>query len=535
MKTKTNFTVLVLALTMSLASARAEMVCDEPVQVSDGLLRGTVDEGTCVWRGMPYAAPPVDDLRWKAPRNARRWDGIRDAVEFPPPCTQYGGLMAFMDCSRIGKLIGSEDCLYLNIWRPRTQDKKLPVFFWIHGGANSVGQSAMSLYHGAHFAQGADMVFVSINYRLGPLGWLTHPALRSGDSLDGSGNYGTLDLIQALRWVRENIEAFGGDPSNVTIAGQSAGAGNVFSLLASPLASGLFQRAIAQSGAPRSNGREKGEQRALLLILDLMIKDGLAPDRESAKKVLSSKDPEWAASYLRSKSAADIYAGYEHGHMGTVSGWQQIFEDGTVIPGSISDRLGEGQYNRVPFMVGNTKEEAKLFQPLVMSKLDEVGMCRMIREVDPENSGLKLQDYLSPLMWGPYDLLGRISGTALKSMGVDSPAKAMSRYQQDIFVYEFEWNEEPKPMDFVIGAAHALEIPFVFANFQGDPDSALRFAWTEANRPGREELSRIMMSYWANFARTGDPNGPGLPQWPRWSNSPKPRRIILDTRISTRL
>jgi para-nitrobenzyl esterase len=524
---------LTLFFTIGAGAAGAEMVCDEPVRTSDGLLRGMEEEGTCAWKGVPYAAPPVEDLRWKAPREVRRWKGVRDAVEFPPACMQYNGLMATMDCESFGELIGSEDCLYLNIWRPQTDEKSLPVFFWIHGGGNFVGQSAMSLYHGYNFARDADMVFVSINYRLGPMGWLTHPGLRSGDELDDSGNFATLDMIQALTWVRDNIEAFGGDPGNVTIAGESAGGGNVFSLLASPEAAGLFHRAVAQSGAPRSTPIKEGEQSAEALILKLMVADGTAPDLKKAGDVLADKGPEWAGTYLRDKSAAEVFAGYKSGFMGRISGFRQIFEDGAVIPNSIPDLLKKGQYNRVPFLVGSNKEEAKLFQPLVMSNFDEAGQCHLVKEEDVETTELKLRDHISPLMWLPYEVVGKASGAAFKSTGVDDPARMMSRHQDEVFAYQFAWDEEPAPMDFVIGAAHAMEIPFVFGNFQKDEDSALRFAWTETNRPGREELSRTMMGYWANFARTGDPNGPGLPEWPRWKTHSLNRRIILDTEIKT--
>jgi len=521
----------VLSAAVSIGAALADTECGAPVKVSGGLLRGTAEDGTCVWKGVPYAAPPVEGLRWKAPREVRGWKGVKDAVEFPPPCVQYNGLMATMDCEHFGELIGSEDCLYLNIWRPQTEERGLPVFFWIHGGGNFVGQSAMSLYHGANFAREMEFVFVSINYRLGPMGWLTHPALRTGDELDDSGNYATLDMIRALEWVQENIEAFGGDPGNVTIAGESAGAINVFSLLASPPASGLFHRAVAQSGAPRSTPVEKGEESAEGLILRLMVNDGLAPDVKQAGDVLADKGYEWAGEYLRNKSAADIFAGYENGFMGRIKDFSQVFEDGVVIPDSISGLLKKGEYSRVPFMVGSNKEEAKLFQPMFMSNFDEAGQCNLIKTEDIETTELKLRDHISPLNWLPYEVVGKFSGYALKKVGVDKPAKMMSRHQENVYAYQFAWDEEPEPMDFVIGAAHAMEIPFVFGNFQKDEMSAMRFAWSESNRPGREELSKAMMSYWANFARTGDPNGEGLPEWPRWETMSMKRRIILDTEI----
>jgi para-nitrobenzyl esterase len=410
------------ALLIFSASAWAQMVCDQPVRTQDGLIKGGQESGTCAWKGVPYAAPPVAELRWKAPRAVRAWDGVRDALEFPAACVQYDGLMATMDCSDFGELIGGEDCLYLNIWRPQTAENNLPVFFWIHGGGNFVGQSAMSLYHGANFARGANMVFVSINYRLGPLGWLAHPALRTGDELDDSGNFATLDMIQALQWVRDNIEAFGGDPRNVTIAGESAGGGNVFSLLASPKTAGLFHRAVAESGAPRSTPIKDGEASAEDLILALMVNDGTARDLKDARKGLAGKGAQWAGPYLRAKSAAEIFAGYKHSFMGRISGFRQVFEDGAVVPAPIPELLKSGKYHRVPLLVGSNKEEAKLFQPQLMSNFDEVGMCNMIKEEDPETTNMKLRDHINPLVWLPYDLIGKFSGTAFKAVGVDDPA-----------------------------------------------------------------------------------------------------------------
>ncbi|MCP4757192.1 MAG: carboxylesterase family protein, partial [Proteobacteria bacterium] len=199
---------------------------------------------TWVWRGIPFAKPPLGELRWKAPRDPEPWEGVKKTVAFSKMCPQSGGLEGGLDKS-------SEDCLYLNIWRPRSNERDLPVYFWIHGGGNTEGSGIK--FKGGNLSRKANMVVATVNYRLGPLGWFAHPALRNGaNALDDSGNYGTLDLIKSLEWVRDNISAFGGDPSSVTIAGESAGGWNVQSLLISPLAAGLFHGAVSQSG-PSTN------------------------------------------------------------------------------------------------------------------------------------------------------------------------------------------------------------------------------------------------------------------------------------------
>jgi para-nitrobenzyl esterase len=458
------------------------------------------------------------------------------------------GVIAIMDCDKLGELIGSEDCLYLNIWRPRGEAGKLPVFFWIHGGGNSVGQSAMSLYHGANLAGNSQMVVVSINYRLGPLGWFTHPGLSTGDPLDDSGNYGTLDMIQALKWVRDNIEAFGGDPNNITIAGESAGGMNVYSLLASPLAAGYFHKAISESGAPMSTPKAQGEEKGQWLLAQLLIKDRLAKSEDDARTFLQDKNQKWIAEYLRSKTPAEIYSCYDKGFFGTL-GKMQIssfifrkksgglggtFIDGAVLKEDIKESLDQGSYNKVPFLVGSNKEEGKLFLPLMLSFLTERELCQKAKEVDPDNITIKVSDYIkNPLYYPIYEPMARLLGKGFEMMGVDNPAKMMARHQQNIYVYRFDWDEEPKPLDFIFGAMHGMELPFVFGNFQKDQDSVLRYAWSKDNEPARLELSRIMMAYWSNLARNGDPNGPGLPEWPDYSRSNK-QRIHLDTGITGR-
>ena len=486
---------------------------------------------TYAWLGVPYASPPTGALRWKAPRPPEKWDGIKQTIAFGPACVQYAGLMSTMDCDQIGGLTGSEDCLYLNIWRPRSEDKKLPVFFWIHGGGNSVGQSAMSLYNGSNFAGQNNFVFVSINYRLGPMGWFLHPALKSGDPLDDSGNYGTLDLIQALKWVNENIAEFGGDPGNVTIAGESAGGINVFSLLVSPLAAGLFHHAIVESGVPLGVSRKAGEQSSQEFLQKLAVQDGLAPTEEAAEKFLAQKDAAWIAAWLRSKSAKEIFSVYEHTAFGNLRGWSNTFVDGTVLTQSPWASLEQGKYNQVPFLGGNNREEAKLFLPLVMSNLTEPKLCGLIKSINPDQPEVRLLDYMDPLYYPVYEPLAVVTGYGFQQVGVDHPARLMSKHQDRIYLYRFAWDEEPKPLDFVIGAGHGMEMPFVFGNFGKDSDSVLRFAWSKTNQPGRMELSNRMMTYWANFARTGNPNAPGLPDWPACCSRPGgARRMVLDAK-----
>jgi len=234
------------------------------VRVESGLARGA--EGgadTLAWKGIAYAAPPVGELRWRAPNAPTTEDGVYEANRFGEQCVQYSPVIR-------GRVTGSEDCLYLNIWRPASILERLPVYVWIHGGGNSIGSANfVPDYYGHSLASKGNLVFVSVNHRLGPFGWLTDPAIRAQeDRADASGNFGTLDLIQALTWIKNNIESFGGDPTRVTIAGQSSGAINVLSLLVSELAAGLFHRAIVQSGAPNSSTVEAGDNASTALLSD---------------------------------------------------------------------------------------------------------------------------------------------------------------------------------------------------------------------------------------------------------------------------
>ena len=267
------------------------------VKIEDGKVEGIFDNhNTLAWKGIPFAKPPIGDLRWKRPDDPDPWGGVKQTDQFCDQCTQYAGQGT--------DVIGSEDCLYLNVWRPDSEEIDLPVYLWIHGGGNSIGSAVYTAYDGSKMASNGNLIVVSTNYRLGPLGWFTNPVLRKGKkgtAMSDSGNYGTLDIIMALKWVQQNIEAFGGDPDNVTIAGESAGSMNVHSLLLSPIASGLFHKAIAQSSGPWTDTVADGDESSDRVIDVLMAIDGI--DREGMKD-------NQIADYLRSKTAEEILRTY---------------------------------------------------------------------------------------------------------------------------------------------------------------------------------------------------------------------------------
>ena len=288
--------------------------------------RDDVDQ-TWVWKAIPYARPPVGDLRWRAPREPLPWAGLRNPVSFSTACTQYSAVLP-------GVIFGSEDCLYLNVWRPKSDDGGLPVYVWIHGGGNSIGSAtATSENYGSSVASRSHLVFVSFNYRLGPFGWFSHPALREGVSAaDDSGNYGTLDIIQALKWVQQNIGAFGGDPKNVTIAGESAGGFNVLSLLISPPAKGLFQRAMSESGAAITHGLDEADAKSRELLARVIARDRKVLTHPNGEVLAAAMSNEAIRSYLRSRDDRDILLCYSTWAFGMVDN-PSILRDGAVIPG----------------------------------------------------------------------------------------------------------------------------------------------------------------------------------------------------------
>ena len=447
--------------------------------IADGEVVGYVDRlDTYAWLGIPYAAPPVGPLRWRAPQPPEPWSGVREGLVRGPQCPQR-------ELGPGAGLSGDEDCLSVNVWSPARvadSDRFLPVMFWIHGGGNHLGSGGTPLYNGARLAGTHDVVVVSFNYRLGPLGWLRHPALRNGDPLDDSGNYGVLDIVHALRWVQANVAHFGGDPGNVTIFGESAGGWNVVAMMVSPLAAGLYHGAIVQSGglrmAPVAEAEEYGASDATSsrqLVDSLLMADDPSLDEAAARaRQAAMGDPELAA-YLRSKSAIEILAAQAGAGFGTPS----LFGDGHVLPDDLqtAELLAAGRYNATPVILGTNRDEVKLFQAFSEEVTERWFGIVPYRVRDPER----------------YDRETAYGSDAWKVRGVDSLATPLRAAQgPTVFAYRFDWDamRTVGTLDIarLLGAAHALEIPFVF----GTLDFLDRLAIVDdAHLPERDALSRL--------------------------------------------
>ncbi|UCG00806.1 MAG: carboxylesterase family protein [Candidatus Heimdallarchaeota archaeon] len=474
---------------------------DVLIQTKYGLISGFSDKGSWCWKGIPYATPPVGPFRWKAPLTPTPWIGTRKTRKFGNSAAQ---IMPILGPS------GSEDCLYLNIWRPKTPETKLPVYLYIHGGGNSIGTSAEVTYYGNAVAEKANLLYISINFRLGAMGWFIHPTVtNSGSPEDKSGNFGTLDIIKALEWVQDNIRAFGGDPDNVTIAGESGGAFNVLSLLISTPAKGLFHRAIVESGLSYIWSNNAAEAQSDNLLVNLLIKDRKAKNREEAEQIIGKMSEREVNNYFRSKSAFKITKCIPTRDFG-MADWRTIFTDGTIIPKEGYAVFSTGEWaNKVPLIIGCTKDELKLF-----------GNFRK----DPPRNTRKYD-----LIWGYRSLLWRVSG-------LDSLVCQMtSNTNIPIYAYRFDWGSPdndgvsvlPKNMGRDLGAHHAAELPFFLGMGMGALSMMIGKTHTKHNRPGREKLTDLCMSYLANFACTGNPNGESHPHWPPWDTSEKKNKILV--------
>jgi len=453
------------------------------VRVEGGLLRGASDGAIRYYKAIPYAAPPVGELRWRAPAPVLAWKGVREATAFAPACMQRGVSMPGEAPPRI-----SEDCLYLNVWTTaRDAAAGLPVMVFIHGGGFSNGSAAMPLYAGDRLAA-KGVVVVTFGYRLGPFGFLATPALTAESSDHSSGDWGLLDQLAALSWVARNIAAFGGDPTRVTVFGQSAGAMSISLLMASPLAKGLFQRAIGESG-----GVFEPMQLAPNWLLAGAEKQGEAYAASLGTGSLAELRALPAARLLEGKSASITHPVLE----------------GHVLPASPWEVFAAGRQNDVPLLVGSNEEEGRSLVDLsaVKAASFEADIAKAWGALPPallavyphatdEAARQARADFERDLRFG-WDMW---AWARLQAASGKAP----------VFYYHFT-QKPPFPAGSVYagwGASHFAELWYVFDHLDQEP-----WAWTPADR----RLAETTATYWTNFARTGDPNGPTVPTWPAFT------------------
>ena len=488
------------------------------ISTPQGPVQGvTTDDPTIYnFKGLPFAAPPVGDLRWAAPAPAPTWTDTRAADKFGNRCMQPNDVEGgFMDRLIEGHGLGaakdflikraiasqepspiSEDCLYLNVRTGNlNSDTQQPVMVWIHGGGHQFGSSDFSYYQSNGLVE-KDVVLVTINYRLGAFGYMAHPALSAVDPNGVSGNYGTLDQIAALDWVQNNIAAYGGDPSNITIFGESAGGWSVTELMASPLAAGKFHKAIAQSGASTYHlGQMKGDG------------VGWPSGYEMGKKVAASlglNSP--TAKDLRALEASEILAKLPEK---ADEAFHHI-RDGYVFPKNVGHAFADGDINSVPFMTGYNSDEGTLFfpddpQPSVWEPDMPQGGPDMVAALNRHYPGqgetiADLYGLKTDFMAGGMNMMGDdIFGVNIRFAGA-----AVERSGAPTYLYHF--SRVPPSEKQTLGAFHAAEIPFVFDS--SEPILGLS--------DDDEALTEIMVSAWTNFAKTGNPNGAGVPNWPAY-------------------
>jgi len=477
-----------------LAVGASAVFAADQVKVTGGALEGTTasDSSTRVFRGVPYAAPPVGDLRWRPPQAVKPWTGVRKASEFGARCVQPS---LFSDMIFPEKSM-SEDCLYLNIWTPaRSEGSRLPVLVYFHGGGFAAGSGAEPRYSGENFAR-LGLITVTVNYRLGVLGFLSHPELTAESPHKASGNYGLLDQVAALRWVKANIAAFGGDPGKVTIGGESAGSFAVSALMASPLPRGLFRGAIGESGAFFTTGSGTLAAKSLA-------------DSEKQGVEFAAAAGAKSLAQLRAVPAEELLKPAMK--FGMIGFSPNI--DGYFLPSSVASIYAQGKQSRVPLLAGWNANEMRASVLAAREKATAKAFTAQVRELFKDRAGSALKLYPAS---SDEEALRSAGDLASDQFIIYCTWKWIEEHRRTgrAAVYRFRFDRAvPLPEEMsTLGirglAGHAWELEYVF----GALDSK-KAAW----QPEDRKTSEAMAGYWANFVRTGDPNGAGLPKWPAFS------------------
>jgi para-nitrobenzyl esterase len=476
---KQLFSFVILLLLIAILSLQDLYSQLSTVHTQNGTVTGTEIGNIHIFKGIPFASAPVGELRWKAPQPVKNWQGILKCESFSASPMQSNPVPFMMWSEEFitpPKSL-SEDCLYLNIWTPaKSPADKLPVFVWIYGGGFTSGSAACAVYDGEELAN-KGIIFVSFNYRVGIFGFLAHPELSKESANKVSGNYGLLDQIAALQWIKENIAAFGGDPEKVTIAGQSAGSMSVGALIVSPLTRGLFRAAITQSGG----------------IVGRLISKHLS-DAEKSGLDMMQKMKAANLSELRKISANDLIAASGNNGMGSFG----PICDGYVLPADIFDAFGKGQFNDIPLMTGWVTGDGALFGNTFPSP-------EKYKQQAAEKYGDKASEFLSLFPGNTPDEVKTSQPELNLLQFAGLPSHFIAGYMHNkTYLYEFSHVPADKPGFPNYGAFHTSDVPYALHTLK---------KWNRPWKTADYDVEKIMSDCWVNFIKTGDPNGTGIPEW----------------------
>ncbi len=493
------------------------------VTIESGIIEGqSLEQNIFSFKGIPYAAPPVGKLRWQPPQPVEPWKNPKSTIAYGATCPQPDMSELIFKSYRAM----AEDCLYLNVWTPAIDSSaaKLPVMVWIHGGGFIVGTASDDYYTGQDLAK-SGVVVVTLNYRLGPFGFFAHPLLSQESEHKVSGNYGLLDQIAALQWVQKNIKSFGGDAENITLFGESAGGRSIASLMVSPLSKGLFHKAILQSSTvfrPMYHLTESWYGRPSMENVGLQLAAALDADKE--KDVLAA---------LRQLSVDEIMKEAKPTLPGMLEGKNKkqdgiAFEpavDGWVLPGSPSDLFDAGKQHPIPIIAGSNADEGSLFARKI-SFLTARRARKIIEEVFAEDAPQILKLYPFDDRDAARTALNRIAGDMNSAAPMDKTVSDMTRINSPAWLYYYTHVREDE-LGQKLGAWHGSEIRMVFNSLDRGKAKI-----TDADR----KVAATISQYWLNFAKTGNPNGSGLPDWPQYKiNEAKYLEIAAEPRVGNHL
>ncbi len=486
---RTKFFILLIILLNAFSSLKSQTV-----NTQFGQIQGSMNGSVYQFLGIPFAAPPVGTLRWKAPQNPNTWSGVLATDSFAPVCPQK---YYQQNNPTVGTTVGNEDCLYLNVWSPQIGTAHLPVLVFIHGGGNQQGSASevdygTQTYFGKNVAARGNAVVVTIQYRLGPLGFLVYPALEQENANGVSGNYAVLDQILALKWVKKNISNFGGDTTKIMIFGESAGGEDVGNLLTTSLASGLFQRACIESAAP-SLGIYTDAKSSGIAFVDTFVNTGT----DSAKLAYMRSLP--ADSIIKNETSP-LANGIAQGV------WEGVI-DGYVFTNSPYYNILTGHFNKVPFMIGSNSNEMSLAAPLIVTPAMETSLVNLMVPVAhrPEalilyppgtNDSVARQSYINLLTDAQFIDPARITAQCVSQNETSS-----------VWRYFFNYGHTNIPVFAPYGAYHGIELSYVFNTWENTVYTAT---------PQDDSVENVMLRYWVNFANTGNPNDTGLVSWPQY-------------------